>query len=142
MACFLAPAVEAIVVTIIKKSVKKKEMSSIKLKSNATILDNQNKTETGFSWSCKLNWLANLLWGGVFLLAIEHIWHGEVVPWPPFLTALNNPKDIAPMLYEIATVGVSMAVLVTLIWGIMVLVSDNIYKRITTLKKTIQETNY
>lgn len=137
MACFLAPAVEAIVVTIIKKSVKKKEISRIKLEYNSTIIDNQSKT--GFSWSCKLNWLANLLWGGVFLLAIEHIWHGEVVPWPPFLTAMNNPKDVAPMLYEIATVGVSMVVFVTLIWGIMVLVSDNIYKRITTLKNAIQE---
>ena len=82
-----------------------------------------------------MNWLTNLLWGGVFLLAIEHIWHGEVVPWPPFLTAINNPNDIAPMLYEIVTVGVSMAAFVTFIWGIMVLISDKIYKRITTLKK-------
>lgn len=133
MACFLAPTVEAIVVTIIKKSVKKKEMSGIQLKANDTIFDNQSKA--GFSWSCKLNWLTNLLWGGVFLLAIEHIWHGEVVPWPPFLTAINNPNDIAPMLYEIVTVGVSMAAFVTFIWGIMVLISDKIYKRITTLKK-------
>ena len=137
MACFIAPAVEAIVVTIIKKSVKKKEMSGIQLKANDKIFDNQSKT--GFSWSCKLNWLTNLLWGGVFLLAIEHIWHGEVVLWPPFLTAMNNPKDIAPMLYEIATVGVSMTAFVTFIWGIMVLISDKIYKRITTLKNTIRE---
>ena len=133
MACFLAPTVEAIVVTIIKKSVKKKEMSGIQLKANNAIFDNQAKAS--FSWSCKLNWLTDLLWGGVFLLAIEHVWHGEVVLWPPFLTAMNNPKDIAPMLYEIATVGVSMAAFVTFIWGIMVLISDKIYKRITTLKK-------
>lgn len=137
MACFLAPTVEAIVVTIIRKSVKKKEISRIILESNSTIIDNQYKT--GFSWSCKLNWLTNLLWGGVFLLAIEHIWHGEVVPWPPFLTAIYNPKDIAPMIYEIATVGVLMSDFVTLIWAILVLVSDNIYKRITTLKNPIQE---
>ncbi|RPF47850.1 hypothetical protein EDD70_0654 [Hydrogenoanaerobacterium saccharovorans] len=48
MACFLAPTVEAIVVTILKESVKK-EISRIKLKSNSTIIDNQSKT--GFSWS-------------------------------------------------------------------------------------------
>lgn len=137
MACFVAPAVEAIVVTIIKKSVKKKEISRIKLESNSSIIDNQSKT--GFSWSCKLNWLSNLLWGGVFLLAIEHIWHGEVVLWPPFLTAMNNPKDIMPMLYEIATVGVSMAVFVTLIWSIMVIISNCIYKRHYILKHATQE---
>jgi hypothetical protein len=47
----------------------------------------------------------------VILLAFEHLWHGEIVPWPPFLTAMNNPADIAPMLHEIATIGIGMAVM-------------------------------
>ena len=55
----------------------------------------------------------NMLWGGVLLLCIEHMWHGEVVPFPPFLTAMNAPEEIPAMLGEMATVGVSMAILVT-----------------------------
>lgn len=137
MACFLAPAVEAVVVTIIKKSVRKREAEQIKLSSHAEMPDDQPLT--GISWGKKLSWLTNLLWGGVFLLAIEHIWHGEVVPWPPFLTSMNNPEDIAPMLHEIATVGVSMAVFVTAIWGIMILVADRIYKRTFVLKQAVRE---
>lgn len=137
MACFLAPAVEAVVVTIIRKNVKKREAARVELNHSAVL--SKCQPETGISWSRKLSWLTNLLWGGVFLLAIEHIWHGEVVPWPPFLTAMNNPEDIAPMLHEIATVGVSMAVFVTAIWGTMVLAADRIYKRTSVLKQATQE---
>ncbi|WMJ76849.1 MULTISPECIES: hypothetical protein [unclassified Sedimentibacter] len=137
MACFLVPAAEAVVITVIKKSVKKKEISKINLKSDDGVPD--IKTETGLSWSRKLNWLTNLLWGGVFLLAIEHIWHGEVVLRPPFLTAMNNPENIAPMLHEIATVGVSMAIFVTAIWSVMVLVSDYLYKTTAAFKHAMGE---
>lgn len=137
MACFLAPAVEAIIVTIIKERVRKREATKIELKSNTSLFNSRSKT--GISWSRRLSWLANLLWGGVFLLGIEHIWHGEVIPWPPFLTAMNNPEDIAAMLHEIATVGVSMAVFVTVIWSIMVLAAGYIYKRTSALKHVTQE---
>jgi hypothetical protein len=122
MACFTVPMAEAIIVTIIQKVVEKNEK-----KDNPGVSLHQELDEnphTGFRWSRKLGWLKNLLWGGVFLLAIEHIWHGEVVPWPPFLTAMNNPADIAPMLHEIATIGTAMALFVTLVWGIMVLIAD------------------
>jgi len=68
----------------------------------------------------RLDWLNKLLWGGTALLAIEHIWHGEVVAWPPFLTAMENPAGIPVMLHEIATKGVIMAVAVTALWAIMV----------------------
>jgi len=127
MACFLAPAVEAIVITVVKKNVVKKEAAKSITKPNAAL--SENHAESGIPWSRKLNWLTNLLWGGVFLLAIEHIWHGEVVPWFPFLTAMSNPADIKPMLMEIATVGVSMAVLVTVVWGILVIAADHMYKK-------------
>ncbi|PKH47146.1 hypothetical protein KKB3_00150, partial [Dehalococcoides mccartyi] len=53
-----------------------------------------------------------------------HVWHGEVVPWWPFLTAMENPADIAPMLHEMATVGGAMAVTVTVVWVIMVLIAE------------------
>lgn len=136
MACFLIPVAEAIAVTIIKKRVIRREAAKIELNYHAALSDNQS--ETGISWSHKLSWLTNLLWGGVFLLAIEHIWHGEVVPWPPFLTAMSNPEEIAPMLHEIATVGVSMAVFVTTIWFVMVLIAGRLYKRLSVLKQTTQ----
>ena len=129
MACFLVPMAEAIVVTVVKNVVEKKEKDSQVKYNKQTELVSAN--ETGLSWSHKLSWLTKLLWGGVALLAFEHLWHGEIVPWPPFLTAMKNPADIAPMLYEIATIGTSMAVFVTLIWIVMVLVADHKVKSIS-----------
>ena len=73
--------------------------------------------------------LAWLLWGGAFLLCYEHIWHGEVVPWFPFLTAMNDPGDTAEMLSEMGSIGVLMAVLVTAAWAIMMFVADRIMER-------------
>ena len=70
-----------------------------------------------------------MLWGGSALLAFEHIWHGEVTPWFPFLTAAGNPGDAMAMLHEMATTGVAMAVLVTAVWAGMVAVSNVIEKR-------------
>jgi len=71
-----------------------------------------------------LSWLNKMLWGGTILLALEHIWHGEVVLWPPFLTAMETPSEVAPMLHEMATFGVAMAITVTAVWGIMILVAE------------------
>jgi hypothetical protein len=130
MACFLAPTVEAIVVTIVKKNEVKKEKALLACGEETTP---QATVSDTIPWSRKLGWLTKMLWGGVVLLAIEHIWHGEVVPWPPFLTAMNNPADIQPMLMEILTVGVSMAVFVTAVWYIITLIADRIYKRTSDL---------
>jgi len=68
-----------------------------------------------------INWLITLLGGGVVALAVEHIAHGEVVMYPPFLTAMSSPADTATMVHEIATVGVAMAVVCVAIWASMVL---------------------
>ena len=108
MACFLVPTAEAIVVTVAAKVLKSKEMSeeSVKLEKKAEVETQQAKK---LPWSKKLMILASLLWGGAFLLCYEHIWHGEVVPWFPFLTAMNDPGDTAEMLQEMATIGVTMA---------------------------------
>jgi hypothetical protein len=114
MACFVVPAGEAIVTTIVQAVVKNKEKKG----------EVQDLNKTGLTWSKKLSWLNWMLWGGVILLALEHVWHGEVVPWPPFLTAMATPADTAAMLFEMSTIGVAMALFVTLIWGIMVLVVD------------------
>ena len=114
MACFLVPMTEAIVTTVVQKVVENKEKK--------TGVNHAEKT--GLTWSRRLSWLNKLLWGGTILLAFEHLWHGEIVPWPPFLTAMENPADVAPMLHEVATIGVSMAVLVTIVWGIIIIIAE------------------
>ncbi|MBO4471111.1 MAG: hypothetical protein J5841_05100 [Clostridia bacterium] len=126
MACFVVPAVEAIVVTVVRKVMEKKEKQPEEVD---IVLDGVPEKTHKMPFSGKLKWLTNLLWGGSVLLAFEHVWHGEVVPWFPFLTAASDPADAAEMLHEMATVGVSMAVLVTLVWLAMVGVSSVIEKR-------------
>lgn len=122
MACFLAPAAEAVVVTIVKKAVEKKEKEQVKVNGIQTEDIVPAETEGKISFSKKLGWLTNLLWGGSFLLLIEHIWHGEIVPWAPFLTAMGSSEDAAEMVREIATAGTAMAVLITVVWVAMVAV--------------------
>lgn len=126
MACFTVPAVEAIVVTVVRKVIEKKEKQPEEV---SVVLDGTPETAYKIPFSRKLKWLTNLLWGGSALLAFEHVWHGEVVPWFPFLTAAADPADAAEMLHEMATVGVSMAALVTLVWLAMLGVSAIIEKR-------------
>ena len=62
-------------------------------------------------------------------MAFEHVWHGEVTPWFPFLTAAQNAEDAAEMLHEMMTSGVAMAILVTLAWVVMVLVAQAVSKK-------------
>ena len=126
MACFVVPAAEAIVTTVIAKVLEKKEKETGKEKIQ---MDGNTETVSKIPFSRKLKWLNGLLWGGSALLAFEHVWHGEVVPWFPFLTAAADPADAAEMLHEMSTVGVSMAVLVTLVWLGMLGVSALIEKR-------------
>jgi hypothetical protein len=80
-------------------------------------------------FSRKIKWLGNLLWGGSALLAFEHVWHGEVVPFFPFLTAMSDPGETATMLHEMGTIGVGMAALVTIAWGVMCFAADRIVRR-------------
>lgn len=109
MACFLVPLGEAVVLTVAKKLAFKKNADSV--------------------IKARLGNLEKMLYGGSFLLAIEHVYHGEVVLYPPFLTAMKNPEDIPEMLHEMATVGVSMAIVVTTVWGIAELIAHLINKK-------------
>lgn len=123
MACFLVPVAEAIVVSAATQILlaKEKKASACPVSvSDDALPDNAGKT----SLSSKLRWLSRLLFGGSALLMFEHLWHGEVVPWFPFLTAASDAAEAAQMLHEMATVGVSMAVLITAVWGVMCLVSS------------------
>ncbi len=76
--------------------------------------------------------------GGSALLAFEHVWHGEVVPWFPFLTAMSNPADTAEMLAEMGSIGVTMAVLITAVWGGMVLVTNSMEKTVLRGDPSVQ----
>ena len=128
MACLLVPGTEAIVVTAAAVLLKKYEEKKMNVSVSANGADTKAPAKQGFAR--KLFWLAELLWGGVILLAFEHLWHGEVVPFFPFLTAATEGAGaVAEMLSEMASVGVLMAVLVTVIWVGMVLVSNAIEKR-------------
>lgn len=120
MACFLAPMAEAIVTTAVRRSLQKKE---------ATDSQHSDTNTAALPFSRKLKWLSNLLWGGSALLAFEHLWHGELSPVFPFLTAMNSPADTVAMLQELGTVGVAMAALITAVWGGMLAVSHALEKR-------------
>jgi hypothetical protein len=97
MACFIAPMTTGIVTTVFRKKIPA---------------------------ALKIGWLNIMLWGGVAMLAIEHIAHGEVVFYPPFLTAMQNPADIPVMLQELATVGGTMTIAIVVAWIILVAITS------------------
>ena len=132
MACFLVPATEAIVTTVITKVVKKKEEKKV--------TDHEAvEVEGKIRFSQKLSWLNYMLWGGSGLLAFEHVWHGEVVPWFPFLTAMNSPESTLDMLREMVTHGTLMAGLVTAVWIGMVAVSTVLSTKKEPAKEEVTE---
>lgn len=124
MACFIVPATEAMVTTIATKVIEKREE---KLGADAC-------AEQKVRLSVKLNRLNKLLWGGSSLLAFEHLWHGEVQPFFPFLTAMGNEADAMEMLHEMSTTGVGMAIAVTLVWGISMAVESAKQKKLKAVE--------
>lgn len=135
MACFLVPDAEAIVTTIVARVMKSKEKEkTVKV----SLPDGTVADATKNKFSTKLGWLNKLLWGGAALLAFEHIWHGEIVPFFPFLTAVKT-GETAEMLAEMGSAGVSMAVLVTAVWLCMLAVSYAMEKRALRAPKTARE---
>ncbi len=123
MACFVVPVGEAIITTIVQKVVEKREKKAA----------GEHTAGTGLTWSRKLGWLNKMLWGGSVMLAIDHLWNGELILRPPFLTAASNP---AAMLHEIATLGVVMAAAVTAIWGIVITIAEIKSREVTRVKAT------
>jgi len=97
MACFIAPMATGIVTSVFRKKIPA---------------------------ALKIGWLNIMLWGGVAMLAIEHIAHGEVVFYPPFLTAMQNPADIPVMLQELATVGGTMTISIVVAWIMLVAITS------------------
>ena len=125
MACFLVSAAAGIGVTAAKYIVKHHEKKN-ELKVNEP---KDYKFGSEVKWSKKLAYLELVLFSGSFVLAGEHMIHGEVVPFPPFLTAMSDPADATEMLHEMGTTGVLMLGLLVAAWAVGVLLVDFIKYR-------------
>lgn len=135
MACFLVPAAEAVVTTLAAKLLKSREKArNVEIR----LPDGSVETATRIPFSTKLGWLNKLLWGGSALLAFEHVWHGEVVPFFPFLTAVRD-GETSEMLAEMGSAGVMMAALVTVVWFGMLAVSAMVERRALGNSKLAEE---
>ena len=110
MACFLVPTTEAIVTSVASK------------KLNAYV-DESEASDLTIHFIKNMKTLNSMLLGGSALLMFEHLWHGEITPLFPFLTAASSPQQFTAMLKEMATVGVTMALFVTFVWVVMTLVT-------------------
>jgi len=97
MACFVVPLATGVVTTIFRKKIPA---------------------------ALKISWLNIMLWGGVAMLVIEHIAHGEVVLYPPFLTAMQNPAAIPAMVEEMVTIGGTMTIAIVVVWAVLVAISS------------------
>ena len=97
MACFVTPTVVAIIATTMKKKIDPKY---------------------------HFNWLLQMLWGGVVMLIVDHLISGELSIYPPFLTALKSPEEMAIMFKEMLVVGGLMTAAILAVWAVMVLVSN------------------
>lgn len=135
MACFLIPAAEAVITTVAAKIIKSREKDE---SAALSLSDGSVQAAAKIKFSTKLGWLNKLLWGGSALLAFEHIWHGEVVPFFPFLTAVEN-GEVAEMLAEMGSTGVMMSVVVTAVWAGMLAVSSVLEKRALRAPEPTQE---
>lgn len=135
MACFLVPAAEAVVTTLAAKLLKSREKArNVEIR----LPDGSVETATRVPFSTKLGWLNKLLWGGSALLAFEHVWHGEVVPFFPYLTAVRD-GETSEMLAEMGSAGVMMAALVTVVWFGMLAVSAMVERRALANSKLAEE---
>jgi len=107
MACFITPMATGIITTVFRKKIPA---------------------------ALKISWLNIMLWGGVAMLVIDHIANGEIMLYPPFLTAMQNPTAIPSVVQEMVIVGGTMTIAVVLIWAILVAITS----RITHLSKQVQ----
>lgn len=120
MACFLVSATVGIGTAVARHIVKHHE-NKLELEGRVQVPE---KFGSDVRWSKKLGYLELTLFSGSFVLALEHILHGEVVPFPPFLTAASDPADTAEMLTEMGTVGVAMLAILVVAWAVGVAIVD------------------
>ncbi len=121
MACFTVTTVAAIGVGVARHVVKHNEKKADPTRVDPIKLDN-------VPFSKKLGILELGLWGGSFILAGEHVFHGEVTYKFPWLTAVAEGETMG-MLQEMATVGVGMLAIIVATWGIGLLIRRLLLKR-------------
>jgi len=97
MACFIVPATVGAVTTVLRNR---------------------------FPERWHIGWLNTMISGAVVAFAVEHYINGEIVPWPPFLTAMGSPAGTATMLAEMMAVGIPMTLALILVWAVMVVVYE------------------
>jgi len=112
MACFITPLIIGVVLTIIRKLWRGAE-------------------------KFRLDILLYLMLGGALVLVAEHVWHGEVVPWPPFLTAMQSPEDILVIISEMTRVGGTMTIAVTGAWLLLLGFTRKLQVKITPPKQLV-----
>lgn len=95
MACFIAPLVLGILTTLFSSKFPEK-------------------------WH--IGWLNAMLWGGSLMLAVEHVAHGEIVLYPPFLTGEN-------IFGEILRIGIPMTLISVFVWSGIVAINAWMTKR-------------
>lgn len=123
MACFTVTTVAAIGVGVARHVVKHNENKKDPTRVDPIKLDN-------IPVSKKLGVLELALWGGSFILAGEHLIHGEVSFKFPWLTAVSEgPEAVSEMLTEMGTVGVGMLGIIVGAWAIGLLVRRFLLKR-------------
>jgi len=123
MACFTVTTVAAIGVGIARHVVKHNENKKDPTKVDPIKLDTAPVSK-------KLGVLELALWGGSFILAGEHLIHGEVSFKFPWLTAVSEgPEAVSEMLTEMGTVGVGMLGIIVGAWAIGLLVRRFLLKR-------------
>ncbi len=71
-----------------------------------------------------IHWLNAMLWGAVAMLMVEHVAHGEIVPYPPFLTA-----GILEVLPEMLSVGGPMAIASVSFWALLTAANDIVTRK-------------
>ena len=132
MACFTVTTVAAIGVGVARHVVKHNENKKDPTRVDPIKLDNVPVSK-------KLGVLELALWGGSFILAGEHLIHGEVSFKFPWLTAVSEgPEAVSEMLTEMGTVGVAMLGLVVAFWAIGIFVYDLVKYRKRKGKKVAE----
>lgn len=108
MACFITPLVTGIILGLFRRLLKRGE-------------------------GLRLDLLELMLISGALILMVEHAWRGEIVPHPPFLTAMANTEDSVLVLSnELSIVGGSMVIATTSLWATVTTVSRKLRKTLST----------
>jgi hypothetical protein len=101
MCCFLVPLAQAVVVSAYRKT----HTAAVNDPASGMLLR-------------RLPDLEKMLWGGTLMLIVDHVINGELTWRFPFFTALGQTGGGEVMLREVLTVGVPMALALTLVWAV------------------------